>query len=137
LMDIAGITTLLNRVRSALKPGGRFVFSVPHPCFNTNGATLLAERDDYDAGSVLKFSVRVSRYSSLLPQRADGIVGQPAPHYYFHRPLQTLLTACFDAGLVLDGLEEPAFDTPANDFAVRWQNCTEIPPILVARLRAP
>src|SRR5207244_9203024 len=44
LMDIASITPMLRAVWQTLKPGGRFVFSVPHPCFNTNGTTLLAER---------------------------------------------------------------------------------------------
>jgi SAM-dependent methyltransferase len=134
IMDMAVITPLLSAVRRALKPGGRFVFSVPHPCFNTNGTTLLAERDDYGPAE-LRFSVRVTRYRGLTPQRADGIPGQPRPHDYFHRPLYVLIGACAAAGLALDGLEEPAFDGPAGDLALRWNHCVEIPPILVARLR--
>jgi len=137
LMDIACITPLLRAVRRTLKPGGRFVFSVPHPCFNTNGTTLLAERDDYEGDVMVTFSVRVKRYKSLAPQKGFGIVGQPQPHYYFHRPLRTLLGACFAAGMVLDGLDEPAFTTPHADLAPRWDNYGEIPPVLAARLRAP
>ncbi len=136
LMDISCIKPLLGAVHRALKPSGRFVFSVPHPCFNTNGTTLLAERDDYDGGKPLSFSVRIRQYRSLIPQRAMGIAGQPQPHYYFHRSLSLLLSACFAAGFVLDGLEEPAFDGGGEDFKIRWQSCTEIPPILAARLRA-
>ena len=136
LMDIASITPLLGTIRRAMRPRGRFVFSVPHPCFNTNGTTLLAERDDYGCDGSLSFSVRISRYRNLVPQKAIGIAGQPLPHYYFHRPLSALLTACFSAGLVVDGLEEPAFDGGSGDFVVRWQNCTEIPPVLVVRFRA-
>jgi SAM-dependent methyltransferase len=136
LMDIASITPLLCTAQRALRPGGRFVFSVPHPCFNTNGTTLLAERDDFTNDGELKFSVRVTRYRGLAPQKAIGIAGQPRPHFYFHRPLHVLLTACFAVGFTLDGLEEPAFDHPAGDCALRWRNCTEIPPILVARMRA-
>ena len=135
MMDMASITPVLLAVNRALRPEGRFIFSVPHPCFNTNGTTLLAERDDYASDDLPRFGVRVSRYRNLVPQKAIGIVGQPQPHYYFHRPLQTLLTACFAAGFVVDGLEEPTFDRPAGDFAIRWQNCVEIPPILVFRLR--
>ncbi|PYT19647.1 MAG: SAM-dependent methyltransferase [Acidobacteria bacterium] len=135
LMDIASITPVLRAVWRALKPNGRFVFSVPHPCFNTNGTTLLAERDDYEDQVTLSFGVRVKRYKGLTPQRAVGMVGQPQPHYYFHRPLQILLATCFVAGFVLDGLEEPAFDVSAGDLTLRWDNCAEIPPILVARLR--
>jgi len=134
LMDMASITPMLKALRQALKRKGRFVFSIPHPCFNTNGTTMLGERDDYEGDGVLRMSVRVSRYKTLEPQRAIGIVGQPQHHYYFHRPLHVLLGACFDTGFALDGLEEPVFESAGRTFAVRWDNCPEIPPVLVARL---
>jgi SAM-dependent methyltransferase len=137
LMDIASITPLLRAVRRTLKAGGRFVFSVPHPCFNTNGTTLLVERDDYEGDGSVTFSVRVTQYRGLAPQKGIGILGQPQPHYYFHRPLHTLLGACFEAGMMLDGLEEPAFTPSRSNGAARWDNCGEIPPILAARLRVP
>ncbi|HYW42840.1 MAG TPA: class I SAM-dependent methyltransferase [Bryobacteraceae bacterium] len=137
LMDIAAITPLLHAVRGALKAGGRFVFSVPHPCFNTSGTTMLAGRDDYEGEGTLTLSIRVRRYRTLGPQKAIGIAGQPLTHYYFHRPLGTLLPACFRAGFVLDGLEEPALERgPETAHALRWGNFSEIPPVLVARLRA-
>jgi SAM-dependent methyltransferase len=136
LMDIACITPLLRAVRRTLKAGGRFVFSVPHPCFNTNGTTLLVERDDYQGDGSATFSVRVTQYRGLAPQKGIGVVGQPQPHYYFHRPLHTLLGACFAAGMTLDGLEEPAFTSSSPNIAPRWDNCEEIPPVLAARLRA-
>jgi len=137
LMDIACIMPLLRAVRRALKVGSRFVFSVPHPCFNTNGTTLLVERDDYQGEGGVTFSVRVTQYRGLAPQKGIGIVGQPQPHYYFHRPLHMLLGACFTAGMMLDGLEEPAFTTSSATIAPRWDNCMEIPPVLAARLRVP
>ena len=68
-----------------------------------------------------------------------GIVGQPQAHYYFHRPLGVLLTACFDAGFVMDGFIEPTADgdrQPARPFS--WTNfMDEIPGFLVARMRLP
>jgi SAM-dependent methyltransferase len=137
LMDIACIMPLLRAVRRTLKAGSRFVLSVPHPCFNTNGTTLLVERDDYRCDGIVTFSIRVRQYRSLVPQKGIGVVGQPQPHYYFHRPLHTLLGTCFAAGMVLDGLEEPAFTTSSANLAPRWDNCGEIPPILAARLRVP
>src|SRR5206468_3278666 len=126
LMDIASITPLLRAVRRVLTAGGRFVFSVPHPCFNTNGTTLLVERDDYQGDGVVTFSVRVRQYRTLAPQKGIGIAGQPQPHYYFHRSLQTLLGTCFEAGLMLDGLEEPTFTTGGMKPTASWDNCAEI-----------
>ena len=93
------------------------------------------QRDDYQGDGNVTFSLRVRRYRNLVPQKGIDIAGQPQPHYYFHRPLHTLLGACFAAGLVLDGLEEPAFTTFSADLAPRWDNCQEVPPILAARLR--
>ena len=62
LMDIASITPLLRARRGTVKAGGRFVFSVPYPCFNTNGTTLLVERDDYQRDGTVTFTVRVRQY---------------------------------------------------------------------------
>ena len=65
-----------------------------------------------------------------------GILGQPVPHYYFHRPLSVLLAACFAAGFVVDGFEEPAPGTLGQaEKPLTWDNYTEIPPILAVRLR--
>jgi hypothetical protein len=99
--------------------------------------SVLVERDDSQGDGRVTFSVRVTRYRNLAPEKGIAIVGQPQPHYYFHRPLYTLLGACFAAGMMLDGLEEPAFTTPSANVAPRWDNCAEIPPVLAARLRVP
>ncbi len=137
LMDMAVITSMLRAVYRSLKPGGRFVFSIPHPCFNTNGSKLLAERDDYAGGTGdITFGVRVNKYLGLAPERAFAAANQPSPHYYFHRPLSALLQSCFAAGFALDGLEEPVFPPNAEvRHALSWAHCTDIPPVLVGRLR--
>ena len=59
------------------------------------------------------------------------------PPGYFHRPLSALLGACFAAGFVLDGLEEPAFGPgdAGNASPLSWLNFHDIPPVLVARVR--
>lgn len=93
LMDIACITPLLRTIRRALKDRGRFVFSVPHPCFNTNGTTLLVERDDYQGDGSVGFSVRVRQYRRLVPQKGSGFRASRTPiiistvrckHYWAH-----------------------------------------------------
>lgn len=137
LMDIATIDPLLRALMKLLKPAARFVFSVQHPCFNSTGCHPMAEEEDRQGDLVTTLSIRVLSYLDVPPQRGTGIVGQPEPHLYFHRTISELFNACFRAGFVLDGIAEPAFPASAtSDSALRWHNFSQIPPVLVARLRA-
>jgi hypothetical protein len=133
------IAPLFAAIGRLLRPGGRFVFAVMHPCFNSNGTAMVVEEDWNEEGKLgTRHAVKVTRYLGVPPGKGIGMIGEPEPHFYFHRPLHLLLGEAFRAGLVLDGLEEPAFP-PSSDEArsgsLAWQNYTEIPPVLVARLR--
>ena len=81
-------------------------------------------------------SIKTSAYLTPNAQKGEGILGQPRPHFYFHRSLQDLLGPAFAAGFVLDGLEEPALPSE-HEYAekLNWRNFPEFPPILVGRLR--
>lgn len=141
IMDIADIDPLMRGIRQVVRPGGRFVFALSHPCFNHTGIALCVEESTVDGELVMRHSIRVSEYLYSSPQKGIAMIGQPTPHYYFDRPLHVLFNACFRAGLVLDGLEEPAFD-PSHDGTrptrlLGWGHYREIPPVLAARLRVP
>lgn len=138
LFDMAEIRPLMRSLARLLRPQGRLVFSVLHPCFNNTRTVHLAEQEEKDGTVVTTYSVKVSGY--LTPTVAAGIamVGQPSPQPYFDRPLQVLLGACFEAGFVLDGLEERSFppEVPAGSSPLSWSgHYSEIPPVLVARVR--
>lgn len=136
LMDVAEIGPLMRALSRLLRPGGRFVFSVSHPCFQTNGTRMCAEMEDRDGELVTVYSVKVSEYLEAKMHRGIGIIGQPQAHYYFDRPLSLLLGEGFAAGFTLDGLEEPAFQPGAKaGHPLGWANFPQIPPVLVARLR--
>jgi 2-polyprenyl-3-methyl-5-hydroxy-6-metoxy-1,4-benzoquinol methylase len=139
LMDMANIEPLLTVLPSLLKAEGRFVFSVMHPCFNAVGMDHVVEFRETKTGAVSKeLSIKVKEYSDPCARKGLGIIGQPVEQYYFHRPLNVLLNACFDAGFVLDRIEEPTFAEPLNpDKAWSWSQCNSIPPVLVARMRVP
>jgi hypothetical protein len=80
--------------------------------------------------------VKVARYIRPSTAKGLGIIGQPVPQRYFHRPVSVLFDTCFSAGFVLDGLEEPVFDQPVETTRpFDWANYKEIPPVLVARMR--
>ncbi|MGD8404499.1 MAG: hypothetical protein PVJ21_12625 [Anaerolineales bacterium] len=59
------------------------------------------------------------------------------PQPYFERPLQYYLNVGFKNGFVLDGFEERAFppDHPASNPLSWGGQFSEIPPVLVARMR--
>ena len=139
LMDMPTIEPLLGALRRLLAPDGRFVFTVVHPCFNTNGVKKVVEEEIVDGEVVERHAVLVSRYLSLAPERAVGIVGQPTSYHQFNRPLGALFGSVFRAGFVLDGLEEVAAPAPADASRIRrlfsWARFQEIPPFLVARAR--
>lgn len=136
LMDIPVIEPLMRAAQRVLRPGGRFVFSVTHPCFNQTGAHMVEEEEDREGRLVAVLGVKVVEYATARASRGAGIRGEPVSHYYFHRPLSAFLGACFDAGLVVDGMEEPVFT--ARDGERRpfdWRNYQEIPPVLAVRAR--
>ncbi|MDP9364114.1 MAG: class I SAM-dependent methyltransferase [Chloroflexota bacterium] len=135
LMDMPTIAPLTRAVARLLAPGGRFVFAVQHPAFNSNGVRLgVEDGGPEDRAGTVRY-VRVTDYLRLPPGKGVGMPGEPEPHWYFHRPLAELFGVCFAAGLVLDGLEEPAFAPARGGGGVSWLDYTEIPPVLAARWR--
>ncbi len=140
LFDMAEIHPLLWALARLLRPGGRFVFSMLHPCFNNSRTLQMAEMQDNAGQVVTTYAIKVCGYMTPTVTQGAAIVGQPRPQLYFHRPLQALLGACFEAGFVLDGLEERAFSPghPGGSQPLSWGgNYSEIPPVLVARVRLP
>jgi 2-polyprenyl-3-methyl-5-hydroxy-6-metoxy-1,4-benzoquinol methylase len=136
LMDMVDISALAATLPLLLRPGGRFVFSVQHPCFNSNAVSIVGERGQFGDTITSRFAAKVSAYLTVPPGKGVGMPGEPVPHYYFHRPLSKLLGVFFEAGFALDGLEEPQLDEDTQSAsALSWASVRDIPPILVARLR--
>ncbi len=133
LMDMPMIEPLFRSVAKLLKPNGRFVFSIMHPCFNGLSITMQPELPDYAQEPT--YAIKVSRYLSAELTKGLAISSQPVQQYYWHRPLHVLLNSAFTNGLVLDRLEEPVLrsETPSNN-AFDWSNY-DMPPLLFARLR--
>jgi 2-polyprenyl-3-methyl-5-hydroxy-6-metoxy-1,4-benzoquinol methylase len=138
LMDMARIDPLMQALGSLLRPGGRFVFSVLHPCFDSPAIVQMGELEDRAGSIVTTYSVKISRYLTPYTQVGLAMHEQPVPHLYFHRPLGALLAPAFDAGLVLDAIEERSFppDDIGGTTALSWNGrFSEIPAVLVGRLR--
>jgi 2-polyprenyl-3-methyl-5-hydroxy-6-metoxy-1,4-benzoquinol methylase len=138
LMDIGDIGIVMAALAVALRPGAPFVVSVLHPCFNNPSSIQMAELEDRAGELVTTYSIKTSRYARPFTQPGIAIPGQPTPHPYFHRPLSLFLAPAFAAGFVVDALDEPTFepDVTAGTTPLSWSGrFSEIPPVLIARLR--
>lgn len=135
LMDMAAIEPLAAALPRLLRPGGRFVFSITHPCFNTSGVRMARELEVVDGDPVERAGVTITRYATAVVEEGIAIDGQPSKQLYFDRPLHQLLEPFFAAGMVLDGIEEPSFPPGGRTATMRWEMFPEIPPVLVCRLR--
>ena len=139
LFDISDIEPLFRALSRLLKPGGVFVYTMMHPCFNNPFSAHVAEMEDRDGEMVTTYSMKVWGYMTPAHRSGLALREQPKPHVYFHRPQQVLFAAGFANGFVINGLEERAF--PPADAArpgrqLGWNgNYSEIPPVLVVRMR--
>ena len=157
LMDMPEVSSLFRALSVLLRPGGSFVFAVLHPCFGygiepspepSEAARVRVRLASLAVGvagrltNVIPWSLRRRavenlgamaagraslRYLDARQMRAQAAPDQPVSHWYFHRPLQDLLSPAFDAGLVLDRVVEPRF----------WDRESAQAALFAARLRRP
>ncbi|MBI1294528.1 methyltransferase domain-containing protein [bacterium] len=139
LFDISDIDPLFRALSRLLRPGGTFVYTLMHPCFNNPFSAHMAEQEDREGELVTTYSVRVWGYMTSANRLGLALSKQPKPQVYFHRPLQMLFVSGFATGFVIDALEERAFpvtDVPKQGKQLGWNgNYSEIPPVMVVRMR--
>jgi len=121
IMGIPDIAPLFRAVYDLLKCGGILVFSVVHPCFQSPDKSI----NENGSGLIITNYIKPQRYSYQV------LADNPKCTYHWHRSLQELLGVCFDAGFVLDGLEEPIFKQGQCTHSV-WEN---VPLPIVMRVR--
>lgn len=137
IMDVPTVVPMFQAVARLLADGGRFVFASAHPAFNSNNPIFVHEMIDTDGEVAHHYAVKMRTYLDMPPVKGGGAPNEPNPHYYYHRPLHKLLGSAFEAGLVLDGIEEPAFapeDAQIND-RLSWHKLSQIPPVMAGRFR--
>jgi len=136
LMDMAQVEPLMRALRQLLKRGGAFVFSVAHPCFHSAAIQKFCEMYEEEAGRhVVRAGVKVSAYLTPFARKTEGIIGQPEPQYYFHRPMRVLFNMAFEAGFVMNGIDEPGFSRAEKPKpSVRWDDMPDVPPVMVVRM---
>jgi ubiquinone/menaquinone biosynthesis C-methylase UbiE len=111
IQNMHPIRPVFENVRRVLRPGGRFVMVMMHPCFRGPKETAWV----WDPSDRVQFR-RVDRY---LQPRKSPIVTHPgsAPDVYtwsFHKPIEAYAKGLRQAGMVIDAIEEwPSHKTSA------------------------
>jgi ubiquinone/menaquinone biosynthesis C-methylase UbiE len=133
IQNIHPIQPVFTGVAQSLRPGGRLVLVMMHPCFRGPKETSWG----WDARDSVQYR-RVDRY--LIPRKTP-IMTHPgsAPTEYtwsFHKPLEAYVKPLRNAGLLIDALEEwPSHKTsqPGPRAAAENQSRKEIPMFLALR----
>lgn len=136
LMDIADLDRALREVSRVLKKGGRFLFSITHPCFESFQDDLGWERDE--EGRRLYY--KVDDYFDEGPKEfaftlGCGRVTLPGRMINFHRTFTTYFRALHNAGLAVVRLEEPRPSQEALAQYPQMEDLLRIPSFMVVEAR--
>lgn len=101
--DVPDLEAMFANIAKALKPGGRMVVVLMHPCFRIPKRTHWG----WDADQKIQFR-RIDSYSTPLeiPITTHPGKGTGEMTRFHHRPLAELLTAAGKGGLAVTGCEE-------------------------------
>lgn len=131
MMDVPDHRAVFAAVRRVVVPGGVFVFSVLHPCFEGRPfhvrdapPYVLDENGEPNAYAV-------SRYAKegFWESGGDGVRGRVGSH---HRTLSTYANDLISSGFTLERIEEPL----AGGDAAKTGLFAEVPTVLVIAARA-
>lgn len=124
LHDMPQIKPFFNALKFLLKKEGFFIFSIPHPCFNSS--SIVFEEDG---------AITIRNYYHLETLRLKSKPGQPLDQFVFHRPIEEYFRLLIQENMVLDGFEEPCVDPKLLPEHNLWRARPNIPPALISRWR--
>jgi SAM-dependent methyltransferase len=119
LMDIPDLASTYQGIHNILKAGGRFVFSILHPCFQSP-YTRIEETGRF-----------ISRYATEGQWFSDG-TGIRAKVGAYHRTIATYVNSLVEIGFMIEKIVEPTL--PPDTYPEMSQNVQiEIPSIMVVK----
>lgn len=139
IQNITPLSLVWQACHRMLKPNGRLVVVLMHPCFR------VPQHADWHLDADARVQSRlVSKYMSSLDvlikmhpsHSAQG--KKPPVTTHFHRPLQSYINTLGNAGLYIDHMEEwtsPKTDEPGPHKAAKDAARKEIPMFMAIRAR--
>ncbi|MCI0711384.1 MAG: methyltransferase domain-containing protein [Chloroflexi bacterium] len=120
LMDMADLAKTYQAVYNVLKPGGgRFVFSITHPCFQAPQITI-----ESNGRLITQYATEGQWFSEGIGIRAK--VGA------YHRTMATYINLLVETGFIIERVLEPTL--PPDTYPEMSQNIqVEIPAIMVMK----
>ncbi len=117
LMDIENAAGAIQEVSRVLRPRGRFVASISHPCFDKVDTSGWAIEYIYPATTIWR---KMSRYREIVSGDLHwfNIPNQTVYTRSYHRPLSWYARTLRASGLLIAALEEPA---PTEEFMANSQ----------------
>lgn len=133
IQDMDPLSEVLESAAWGLKPGGRVVLLMTHPCFRVPRQSGWG----WDEDRKLQFR-RVDRYLTPLPVPLKPYPGQTGVSRSFHRPLHEYINTLAQNGLWVDQFQEiPTYKTSVPGLNSKAENMAnqEIPLFLALRAR--
>jgi 2-polyprenyl-3-methyl-5-hydroxy-6-metoxy-1,4-benzoquinol methylase len=131
LQDMSDPEACLASAHRVLEPGGRMVFSVPHPCTDT-----VVREWDRDA-SGRKLALRIDRYFESGPAECDWSMPRLAYRWqtpFWRRTLTEWTAMISRAGFLIGGLTEPRPRADQLERLPELDDCARVPYFLILDL---
>ena len=130
LIDVADYRAAIAQIARVLRRGGRFVFSISHPCFTMPGSDWerSVPNSFRDADKLYR---KVDNYFQRTATPLKIWPTFPAQTTHHHRPLSDYAAALRDAGFLIRDLVEPTPDLKLVEQLDYWREWFRAPPFVI------
>lgn len=105
LFNISDLEKVITNLAKVIKPGGRLIFSLIHPCFNITRSQWFNLRNIGYKGGKITFEINKSYKDQGVYQKDKSFIKGEVN--YYHRPIETYAKNLTKNGFFIDAFLEP------------------------------